>query len=145
MQLPVAAHWLVARIRMHGVFALGIVTSDRRIRAGEAVGAVSLRNPLIPQRSCEPVVPGTPDRARVWVLAFRHGGFSLPAGFENQTAREPRAIAPAPSCCASPARMKTSAAMSGSKATWDMNWMTLRPVISSTALENAAFMAIWKT
>src|SRR5918994_706913 len=41
-------------------------------------------------------------------------------------------------------RTKTSAAMSGSKLTWDMNWITLRPVISSTAIEKRSRIALWK-
>src|SRR4051812_22797445 len=39
----------------------------------------------------------------------------------------------------------TSAAMSGSKHTWDMKPITLRPVAASTASEKRSRIASWKT
>jgi hypothetical protein len=76
MEVAVPAYRLVARIWTHPI-AVGIVTSDWRIRAGKSVCAVSLRQPLVPECLCEPVAPGVSNPVPVGVaasvVALRHG------------------------------------------------------------------------
>lgn len=84
---------------------------------------------------------------------------STSAGSRSRRALAPRAAAPADarglalaySLVSAPllsapvgSSTKISAAMSGSRCTWDMKAITLRPVISSTASLNGPRMAIWK-
>ena len=79
------------------------------------------RSPSTPPRSVSTIPAGAP-RATGYPEASDEGVNST-----NQTAS-----------AAAASRMKISAAKSGSKLTWDMNWITLRPVISSTASLNCS-------